>query len=102
MVIVKHKNGTKTKIKANKDVLEEMLESVKKIKKDIDEVFISRTITTKTEEERSKLKDLCTKYQIDVMPLDRTFIKHKIFIREDSLKEVFRKLIILKTFFKNE
>lgn len=99
MVIVVGKNGTKIKIKINKDIIEEMMES-SKVKKDIDMVFISRIINTPREKDKAELKDLCTKYQIDVDPLNRRFTKNKVFIRENNLEDAFKKLIILKTRFK--
>jgi len=98
MVLIKNKNGTINKIKINKDIIEELL-TASKNDKEVDEVMISRVVTTMTEPERAKLKDLCTKYKVDVQPLDRHFIKHKIFIREDSIKEAFKKLIFIKTAF---
>ena len=100
MAIIKHKNGTIKKVKINKDIIEELLESSKD-KKAVEEVLISRIIITKTEEEIGKLKELCTKYKIDVAPLDRKFRKHRIWIREDNIKDAFKKLIILKSYFKD-
>ncbi len=100
MVLIKGKNGTETKIKIDKDIVSEIIES-SKIDKEIDMVFISRIIKTPTEKDKAKLKDLCTKYQIDVDPLNRRFTKHKIFIRENNLYDAFQKLVILKTRFRS-
>ncbi len=99
MVLIRGKDKSLTKIKVNKDIIEEMMES-SKVNKDIDMVFISRTISTPREKDKAELKDLCTKYQIDVDPLNRRFTKNKVFIRENNLEDAFKKLIILKTRFK--
>jgi len=95
MVVVKFKNGTKKKIGWNKDIFTEFSES-HKLGEGIDQVFISRKIITLDEKEKEKLKEVCTKYGIEVEPLNRHFTKHRIFIKEDNLEEAFMKLILVK------
>ena len=97
MVVIKKKDGSKKRIKA-KSIYEEILEAGKE-DIDVDEVYISKIVTTPKEVDRGRLKDLCTRLRIDVVPLDRNFLKHKIFIREDTIKKAYGKLIKFKTGF---
>ena len=101
MVKITHKNGTNKIIKPNKDIITELFEASRDMK-EIDEVIISRRVKTLKEEQRSKLKDLCTEYQIEVEPLDRKFINHRIVIRETNIIDAFKKLVVIKTAFNSE
>jgi len=98
MAVIKTKNGNLTKVNPMKEISEELKKCLE-LHSEVDEVFISRKVKTRTAKERALLKNLCTTEKVDVMPLDRAFIFHKIFIRERTLEDAFEKLRRIKKVF---
>jgi len=62
----------------------------------VKKVITTIIVSTTTEEQRSNLKNICTKHQLDVMPLDRAFMDHEITMREESIENTITKLKKLK------
>ena len=105
MAVIKYKNGTKAKIPPAKNAEDELLNSIvanKVLNRDVDCVFIKRTVHTKTQKERQELKELCTKLKIELEPLDRNFTKHRVYICEENIVDAFGKWMAISNRRKDE
>lgn len=82
------------KEKVNVDEINAKFEEVLNMQK-VGELVFSKVVTTNNDKDRMEIKEFCVQHKMDIEPLDREFIKHRITIREYSMKDFVEKVYIL-------